>query len=120
MRKVIRSNSSIAALLTGLMLGSVQGAYSESADGKTVRREDVKTWVLTLDGKDHEAHPMTPAYDGSTGLFHLPSAYTLPKGRLSVSLFRDNLDRDPKDQDISIHGLTAAFGVTNRLSLIHI
>ena len=44
---------------------------------------------------------LTLAYDGDTGLFHLSSAYTLPKGKLAISLFRDNLDRDPKDVDIS-------------------
>lgn len=101
----------------GLAFGAGSGVQSEAADGATVRREDVKTWVFAIDGKDYEAHPATPAYDGSTGLFHLPSAYTLPKGRVSFSLFRDNLDRDPKDEDISIHGLTFGYGVTSRLEL---
>lgn len=36
---------------------------------------------------------------------------------MSVSLFRDNLDRDPKDVDVSIHGLSLGFGATNRLEL---
>jgi hypothetical protein len=83
----------------------------------TVTKEDVKTWTLEINGKDYEAHPATPTYEGTTGLFHLPSAYTLPKGKVSVSLFRDNLDRDPKDVDISIHGVSIGFGATDKLEL---
>jgi len=83
----------------------------------TVRREDVKTWTMTIDSKEYEVHPATPAYEGETGLFHMATAYTLPKGKVSFSLFRDNLDRDPKDIDISIHGVSLAVGLTNRLEL---
>jgi outer membrane protein OmpA-like peptidoglycan-associated protein len=86
-------------------------------DTCTVTKEDVRTWTLEINGKDYEAHPATPTYEGTTGLFHLPSAYTLPKGKVSVSLFRDNLDRDPKDVDVSIHGVTIGYGATNALEL---
>jgi len=82
-----------------------------------VRREDVKTWTMTIDAKEYEVHPATPAYEGETGLFHMATAYTLPKGKFSFQLFRDNLDRDPKDEDISIHGVSLAVGLTNRLEL---
>ncbi len=116
MRRDTWRKNMMSLMASGLMLAGADIAQSES-DRPTVRREDVKTWVITIDGKDYEAHPGTPAYDGSTGLFHLPTAYTLPKGRASFSLFRDNLDRDPKDEDISIHGGTLAFGVSNRLEL---
>jgi outer membrane protein OmpA-like peptidoglycan-associated protein len=61
--------------------------------------------------------PATPTYSGDTGLFRLGSAYTLPKGKASFSLFRDNMDRDPKDVDISIHGLSVGYGATPRLEL---
>ncbi len=118
MRKdTLNKRSLTAALAAGLLLAGVHEAQSQTSDRPTVRREDVKTWVIQIDGKDYEAHPATPAYDGSTGLFHLSTAYTLPKGRASFSLFRDNLDRDPKDEDISVHGGTLAFGVTSRLEL---
>jgi outer membrane protein OmpA-like peptidoglycan-associated protein len=83
----------------------------------TVEKGDVRTWTLEIDGREWEAHPATPQYEGSTGLFHMPSAYTLPKGRFSFSLFRDNLDRDPKDEDISIHGVSLGFGLTNRVEI---
>src|SRR5678815_4928791 len=42
----------------------------------TVERANVKTWVITVDGREWEAHPATQAYDGTTGLFHIPTAYT--------------------------------------------
>ncbi len=105
------------AVMIGL-LGSLAlpGAMS-AQDECTVTRQDVKTWSVTLDGKEYEAHPATPTYEGTTGLFHLPSAYTLPRKKVSVSLFRDNLDRDPKDEDISVLGVTLGYGATDRLEL---
>jgi outer membrane protein OmpA-like peptidoglycan-associated protein len=72
---------------------------------------------MEIDGREWEAHPATPSYEGTTGLFHMPTAYTLPKGRFSFSLFRDNLDRDPKDEDISIHGLSLGYGLSSRFEI---
>lgn len=105
------------AVMIGLLGSLALPGATSAQDQCTVARESVKTWSITIDGKDYEAHPATPSYEGTTGLFHLPSAYTLPKGRVSVSLFRDNLDRDPKDVDISIHGLSLGFGATDKLEL---
>src|SRR5688500_19037834 len=85
--------------------------------GDTITKEEVKTWTMEIDGREWEVHPATPSYEGTTGLFHMPTAYTLPKGRFSFSLFRDNLDRDPKDEDISIHGLSLGFGLSSRVEL---
>jgi len=90
---------------------------SDTSGRHTVEKGDVKTWTMDIDGKEWEVHPATPTYEGTTGLFHMPSAYTLPKGKFSFQLFRDNLDRDPKDEDISIHGLSLGFGATSRLEL---
>jgi outer membrane protein OmpA-like peptidoglycan-associated protein len=117
MRNEMWRRSSLAVVLGALVLGAAGSVGSEPNEQDTVRREDVRTWVVSIKDKDYEAHPATPAYDGTTGLFHLPSAYTLPKRRMSVSLFRDNLDRDPKDEDISIHGLTIGFGLSSRLEV---
>jgi outer membrane protein OmpA-like peptidoglycan-associated protein len=100
------------------LLGSLAFTGVTSAEDEcTVTPGSIKTWSLTIDGKEYEAHPATPNYEGTTGLFHLPSAYTLAKKRISVSLFRNNLDRDPKDEDISIHGVTLGVGATDRLEL---
>ena len=50
-------------------------------------------------------HALTPTFSGSSGLFHLSSAYTVAKGRTAFSLYRMNLDRNPKDLDASTHPL---------------
>jgi outer membrane protein OmpA-like peptidoglycan-associated protein len=108
-----------AVLLSSGAAWAQQQAPAEEKKGghDTVTKEEVKTWTQEIEGKEYEVHPRTPSYLGDTGLFHLPSAYTLPKGKWAFSLFRDNLDRDPKDLDISIHGLNLAFGATSRLEL---
>src|SRR5262245_24924022 len=112
-----------AWLLGGLLALTSPGLAAEAAGGNsdervcTVKPEEVHTWTMTVDGKDWEVHPATPAYEGETGLFHMSTAYTLPKGKASFSLFRDNLDRDPKDEDISIHGLSLGYGATSRLEI---
>jgi outer membrane protein OmpA-like peptidoglycan-associated protein len=104
-----------AWLLTGLL---AMGPAALAQSGDDSKNGEVKTWMATDgDGEEYEVRPATPSYVGDTGLFHVSSAYTLPKGKVAFSLFRDNLDRDPKDIDFSIHGLNAAFGVTNKLEL---
>jgi len=105
----------IAAGVAVLFLASAPRVAAQADD--TVTREQVGAWTLSMEDRDYEALPATPTYGGDTGLFHLPSAYTVPRGRVSVSGFRNNLDRDPKDEDISVHGATLAFGVTSRLEL---
>ena len=103
-----------AALASALILA---GAPASAQDPGTTGIEDVTTWTLMVGDREYEVQPATPTYAGDTGLFHLSSAYTVPRGKVSFSAFRDNLDRDPKDEDISIHGLSAAFGATSRLEL---
>jgi len=90
-------------------------ARAQSAD--TVQPGDVKTWTITVDGKEYEVRPATPTYFGDTGLFRLSSAYTLPKGKASFSFFRNNMDRNPKGLDLSTVGLSLAYGATDRLEL---
>ena len=114
----------LAALALGGVVALSGAAFAEDKDKSettepknTVKKEDVKTWVVPIEGKDWSIRPAAPAFDGDTGLFHLSSAYTLPKGRVSFSLYRDNIDRDPKDQDISTFGLTFAYGATSKLEL---
>lgn len=107
------------ALTAALALTVPAWAQATAGDDEqgTVKREEVKSWIETFDGKEYSIHPATPSYAGDTGLFHLSSAYTLPKGKVSLSLFRDNLDRDPKDIDLSIHGFTLAYGATSKVEL---
>ena len=84
---------------------------------EAIERSQVKTWTTHINGREWEVHPATSTYEGTTGLFHMPSAYTLPKGKLSLSFFRDNLDRSPKDEDVSIHGVSLGFGLSDRFEL---
>jgi len=104
-----------AALASVLALAGTSA--SAQVEAGTTRIEDVATWTLMVGNREYEVQPATPTYAGDTGLFHLSSAYTVPRGKVSFSAFRDNLDRDPKDEDISIHGLSAAFGATSRVEL---
>ena len=97
--------------------GEEQETTTTMEGHSTVAREDVRTWTIDVDDREYEAHPATPTYEGTTGLFHMPTAYTLPKGRFSFSLFRDNLDRDPKDEDISIHGVSLGIGLSSRFEI---
>ena len=95
----MKSDSTTLVLATLLALTSPAWAEDAGANGAcTVKKEDVKTWIKTIDGKEYQVRPATPAYDGDTGLFHLSSAYTLPKGGFSFSLYRDNLDRGSESQ----------------------
>lgn len=87
-----------------------QAPAPEGGGADTVKKEDVRTWTMTVDDKEYEVRPLTPSYDGSTGLFHMSSAFSLPKGKFSFQLFRDNLDRDPRNVDASIHGLSLGYG----------
>jgi len=111
-----------AGALPLLMLGalvSAQDSGGTRAPGspRTVKREDVKTWTMTVDGKEWSVRPAAPTYEGDTGLFRLSSAYTLPKGKFSFGLFRDNYDRDPKGVDLSIHGFNLSYGATDKLQI---
>ena len=108
--------STVRALAALLAIG-LGAAVAARADECKIAPAEAKTWTSTIDGKEYEIRTATPAYEGDTGLFHLSSAYTLPKGKASFSLFRDNLDRDPRDVDASTHGLNVAVGATSRLEL---
>jgi opacity protein-like surface antigen len=92
-------------------------SYAQTAPEGTVERKDVKTWVITVDGKEYEARPLTSTFSGSTGLFHLPSAYTVLKGKTSFGLHRSNLDRNPKDLDASTIGVTLGYGLSNKAEI---
>ena len=92
-------------------------AGAQGAPAGTVERADVKTWVITVDGKDYEARPLTPTFSGSSGLFWMPSAYTVAKGKTSFSLYRNNLDRNPKDLDASTIGASFGYGINEKLEI---
>ena len=100
---------------SALALLAASGFAQTATD--TVKKEDVKTWVLTSAGKEYEARPATVTFSGSTGLFNLSSAYTVAKGKTSFSLYRSNIDRNPKDLDASTIGLSLGYGLTDKVEL---
>jgi outer membrane protein OmpA-like peptidoglycan-associated protein len=107
----------VAGLLALASAARAQETATDPGHHGTMTQEEVKTWTAEINGKQYGVHPWAPSYEGTTGLFHMPVAYTLPKGKFSFSLFRDNLDRDPKDEDISIHGLSLGYGATEKLEI---
>ena len=109
--------SLLAMAGAGPVLAQASGASDSKGGTRTVKKEDVKTWTMTVDGKEWSVRPAAPTYEGDTGLFRLSSAYTLPKGKFSFGLFRDNYDRDPKGVDFSIHGFNLAYGATDKLEI---
>ena len=107
----------LLACATALSLDAgVQAQEPETAD-VTMPRSATSAGTFIVEGREYEIHPAAPTYGGDTGLFDLPSAYTLPKGKFSFSGYRNNLDRDPKDLDISIHGISLGYGATSRLEI---
>jgi hypothetical protein len=105
----------------GAVLALTLPVWAQGADDEqtncTVKSEDVKSWKMDVEGKEYSVRAAAPAYEGDTGLFHMSSAYTLPKGKVSFSIFRDNYDRDPKDIDFSVHGFSLGYGATGHLEL---
>lgn len=65
----------------------------------------------------YETESATATRFGDTGFFDVFSAYTLMKGKVSVAGFRDNIDRDPLDLDISNFVGTIAVGLSERLEV---
>jgi hypothetical protein len=108
-------------LLLALLAGAVRptsGQDAASPGPRTVAPAEVRSWTVPRDGRRWAIRPATPTALGDTGLFRLVgSAYTLPGGLLSVSVFRDNADRDPRGTDFSTHGFSVAYGVTDRLEI---
>jgi hypothetical protein len=103
----------VLALLPGF--GSPAAAQDEPP---TITREEVRTWTFERDGQVWAVHPASPTSMGDTGLFRLVgSASTLPRGLFSFSVFRDNVERDPKGIDFAVHGFTVGYGVTDRLEV---
>ncbi len=109
-----RPMSYLSALAIALTAAS---GFAQTAPEGSVERKDVRTWVFSSMGKDYEARPLTPTFSGSSGLFSLPSAYTVAKGRTSFSLYRSNIDRNPKDLDASTIGVSLGYGVSEKLEI---
>jgi outer membrane protein OmpA-like peptidoglycan-associated protein len=115
----MRGRWTVFALAGLLGLGGLASAQDEASGGtKTVTRDEVKSWIFEVDGKEWSVRPAAPTTMGDSGLFRLVgSAYTLPKGYFSLGYSFDNMDRDPKGTDFAVHGVKVGYGVSNRLEL---
>jgi hypothetical protein len=71
---------------------------------------------IVLQG-DTTPRPATPTFFGDTGLWFVPTAETLPGGRMSFSVYRANYDRRQGLTDVNQFGLTAAVGIGDRVEL---
>jgi outer membrane protein OmpA-like peptidoglycan-associated protein len=113
----MRARGTLLAL-AGLLLSGGQVSAQGASGTKTVARDEVRSWILEIDGREWAVRPAAPTSAGDTGLIRLVgSAYTLPRGLFSFSLFRDNFARDPKGTDFAVHGFTLGFGVSDKLEI---
>jgi peptidoglycan-associated lipoprotein len=64
-----------------------------------------------------DTRPALPSFYGDTGLWFVPTAETLPARGFSFSLYRANFDREQGLTDLSLVGITGAFGITDRFEL---
>src|SRR6187455_2879083 len=87
--KFMKSNA-LRFLSAFTLAAAATTGSAQTAPAGTVEAKDVKTWIITVDGKQYEARPLTPTFKGDTGLFHLPSAYTVAKGKSAFSIYRMN------------------------------
>ena len=64
-----------------------------------------------------ETRPATVSVTGDTGLWFLPTAEVLPKGKWSISLYRANADFGQGFTDVSNWPVSLAFGIGNKFEL---
>jgi peptidoglycan-associated lipoprotein len=64
-----------------------------------------------------ETRPGLPTFFGDTGFWFVPTAETLPSGKVSVSAFRANFDRRQGLTDVGLFGVTGAIGLGGRVEV---
>jgi peptidoglycan-associated lipoprotein len=84
--------------------------------GQTTQTTAVTQDEIVLQG-DATPRRALPTFFGDTGFWFVPTAETLPSGRISVSAFRANWDRVQGLTDINHIGLTGAIGIGDRFEL---
>jgi len=103
-------------LLAGLAAPAAgQGAGPGPTTTTTTQTATTQDEVV-LQG-DTTPRPALPTIYGDTGVWFVPTAATLPKGKWSFSLFRANWDNRQGLTDVNEIGFTGAVGVGNRVEL---
>ena len=68
----MRGRWMVLALVGLLGLGGLAAAQDEASGGaKTVTRDEVKSWIFEVDGKEWSVRPAAPTAMGDSGLFRL-------------------------------------------------
>ena len=95
----------------GLLLAAV-GVAPAAAQSPSANQPAPASQNTTI-----ETRPGLPTFFGDTGLWFVPTAETLAPHKASVQLFRANWDERQGLTDVNNIGLTAAFGVTDRIEV---
>src|SRR5262247_3039929 len=97
--KIMKAAGKIGTLIFVLLVIGVTALGQEHGGGNLAEKQRAST-VL-----------------GGTGLFNTFSTRTLCKGEFNFSVFWNNYDRDPGDQDFNQIPFNITLGLTNRLEL---
>ena len=96
----------------GLLLAAVGVAPAAAQTSSSTNQP-----ATTSPEASSESRPGLPTFFGDTGLWFVPTAETLLRHKASVQLFRANWDERQGLTDVNNIGLTAAFGLTDRLEV---
>jgi len=93
-----------------------QGGGKTSTTTTTTSGPVVTSDEIVLEG-DSTPRPALPTINGDTGLWFVPTAEVMPKGKWSASVFRANYDRRQGLTDVNQIGFTGAIGIADRSEL---
>jgi len=109
------------AFLVSALAAVPVAAQAPQGGGKSTTTTTTSGPVVTSDEVvlegDSNPRPALPTVYGDTGLWFVPTAETMPRGKWSASLFRANFDRKEGLTDVSWIGVTAAVGIADRFEL---
>jgi hypothetical protein len=91
--------------------GGTKSTTTTTTSGPVVTSDEV-----VIEG-DSTPRPALPTITGDTGLWFVPTAEVMPKGKWSASVFRANYDRRQGLTDVNQIGFTGAIGIADRFEL---
>jgi peptidoglycan-associated lipoprotein len=94
----------------------VATAFAQAPTTTTTTTTAITQDEIVLQG-DTAPRPALPTIEGDTGFWFVPTAETLPSGKVSFSVFRANFDRRQGLTDVSEIGVTGAIGLGDRFEL---
>jgi outer membrane protein OmpA-like peptidoglycan-associated protein len=105
-------------LSSGLLLATfgVASAAAQTPTTTTTTTTAITQDEIVLQGETTPRFAL-PTIQGDTGFWFVPTAETLPGGKVSFSVFRSNFDRRQGLTDVNQFGLTGAVGIGDRFEL---